>query len=357
MIRLNLFRHVLTASFFLGFASRADCVDDLVRAEMQKHHIAGISMMVIQNGQPVRTNCYGVANLDWNVPVTPETVFEIGSVTKQFTAACILILQQEGKLSVEDKISLYLSNTPPAWSNITIRHLLTHTSGITNYTTIDGFELRQHLTQQQFIKLLAVHPLRFQPGDKFAYSNSGYNLLGYIIENVSGQSYWAFLHARILDPLGMTSTTDRAPQVVIPFRASGYEISNHITINRAYDLTDLFSAGAIVSTVTDMAKWNAALDGEKLLTRASKELWWNRAKLNGTDKYYDYGFGWFLDPLDGHKNIGHNGATSGFSASIQRFPEDNLAIILLCNADEMAISTTIAKEVAKTCYFHPVAGK
>jgi CubicO group peptidase (beta-lactamase class C family) len=331
---------------FPAFLCTADPVDTLIKTEMEKHQIAGISLAVIQNGRTTKTACYGVANLELQSPVTPDTMFEIGSVTKQFTAACILLLAQDGKLSIEDKISKYLTNTPPAWSNITIRHLLTHTSGLTNYTKLDGFELRRHLTQEQFIKLLGAQPVVFAPGDKWDYCNSGFNLLGYIIENVSGQSYWNFLRARILQPLGMNATTDRNPHFVVPHRAAGYELANHVSVNRDYDLTDIFSAGAILSDVPDMTKWNAALDGETLLTKASKELMWTPAKLNN-GQVQNYGFGWFLDALDGHKNIGHNGATSGFSASIQRFPHDGLAIILLCNADEMGISTTIAKKVAK----------
>ncbi len=325
----------------------ADPVDSLVQQEMQKHQIAGLALMVAKDGQQIKTEGYGVANLEWNVPVTKDTVFEIGSITKQFTAACILLLVQDGKLSLDDKINAHLRVAPKNWTNITVRHLLTHTSGIKNYTVLDGFELRQHLTQEQFIKQVGDLPLDFQPGDSWRYCNTGFNLLGYIIENVSGQSYWSFLHSRILGPLGMSATRSRAPGDIIPFRAAGYELKNHVSINRDYDLTDIFSAGAIVSSVVDMAKWDAALNGETLLTKSSKELWWTPTKLNG-GKAQNYGFGWFLDPYKGHKNIGHNGQTSVFAASIQRFPDDHLSVIVLCNADESGVAGVIAKEVAET---------
>ena len=324
----------------------ADKVDVLLKSEMQKHQIAGLSLMVVKNGRQIKAQGYGVANLEWNVPVTKETVFEIGSITKQFTAACILMLVQDGKLSLDDKISQHLANTPASWSNVTVRHLLTHTSGIPNYTVLDGFELTKHLTQEQFIQKLGVHPLAFQPGDAWAYCNSGFSLLGYIVENTSRQNYWDFLRARIFQPLGMTMTGNRTPGVIIPNRAAGYELARHVSINRDYDLTDIFSAGAIVSTVVDMAKWDAALNGEQLLTKASKEQWWTPAKLND-GKIQNYGFGWFLDPLNGHKDIGHGGATSGFSCSIQRFPDDGLSVIILCNANELGIATTLAKAVAE----------
>jgi D-alanyl-D-alanine carboxypeptidase len=324
----------------------ADAADALIQQEMEKHQVAGLALTVIKDGQPIKTQCYGVANLEWNVPVTTDTVFEIGSITKQFTAACILLLVQDGKLSVDDLISQHLKNTPPSWAKITVRNLLSHTSGIPNYTTLDGFELRNRLTQEQFIKLLGAHPLDFQPGDSWSYCNSGFNLLGYIVENVSGENYWTFLHERILKPAAMIATQNRTPGVVIPKRAAGYEMANHIPINRDYDVTDLFSAGAIVSTLDDMTKWNAALDGDKLLNDASKQLWWTPNKLND-GKMKDYGFGWFLNTFEGHKNIGHGGSTSGFSATIQKFPDDHLAIIILTNANELDVSSGIAKEIAK----------
>jgi len=332
----------------------ADKVDDLLKTEMAKHEIAGLALMVVKDGRPIKTECYGVANLEWNVPVGTNTVFEIGSVTKQFTASCILMLGEEGKLSLDDKISKHLKNTPNTWSNITIRHLLTHTSGIKNYTVLDGFELTKHLTQAQFIEKMGSLPLDFQPGDSWSYCNSGYNLLGFIVENASGENYWDFLHERIFRPLGMTNTTSRIPAYVVPHRAAGYELKNHVHINRDYDLTDLFSAGAIISTIMDMAKWNEALNGEKLLKASSKEQWWSPAKLNN-GKNKDYGFGWTLDPLNGHKNIGHGGATSGFSATIQRFPDDKLSILILTNADETGVATTLARKIAQL-YFDGKAG-
>jgi D-alanyl-D-alanine carboxypeptidase len=329
----------------LSGTARADQVDRLIKSEMEKHQIAGLALTVVKNGRAIKTKCYGVANLEWNVPVGKDTVFEIGSVTKQFTAACILMLAEEGKLSLDDKISQHLSNTPAAWTNITVRHLLTHTSGIKNYTVLDGFELSKHLTQAQFIQRMASEPLNFQPGDSWAYCNTGYSLLGYIVENASGKNYWDFLQERIFQPLQMTNTTKRLPSEVIPHRAAGYELKSHTHINRDYELTDLFSAGAILSTITDMAKWNAGVSGDALLKPSSKEQWWTPVKLND-GKTKNYGFGWFLDPLNGHKDIGHGGSTSGFSATIQRFPDDKLSILMLSNADEEGVTTSLAREIA-----------
>ena len=193
---------------------------------------------------------------------------------------------------------------------------------------------------------MSAQPLDFQPGEKWSYCNSGFNLLGYVIENVSGTNYWAYMRDRIFVPLGMSSTTNRDPYSILAQRAAGYETNRGGQyINRDYDLTDIFSAGAIVSTVDDMARWNASLDSQKLLNTASEKEMWTAVRLND-GQTHAYGFGWFLSPLQGHKNIGHSGSTSGFSASLQRFPEDGLAVMVLTNSNEEGIATRVAKEIA-----------
>jgi D-alanyl-D-alanine carboxypeptidase len=328
--------------------ARADRIDEYMAEQMQLHRIPGAALLVIHTNETVKRIGYGIATLEWKTPVTPETAFEIGSVTKQFTAACVLVLAQEGKLSVDDPIEKHLHGTPETWHAITIRHLLTHTSGLVSYTGLDGFELRRHLTQEQFIRALAGHPLEFQPGHSWKYCNTGFNLLGFIIENISGKDYWTFLGERILGPLGMRSTTNRTPALIIANRAAGYEQTNHVCINRDYDLTDVFSAGAIISTVDDLARWSRSLDTGKLLNPATRKDMWTPARLSDGSST-KYGFGWRIDEVEGHPNIGHGGSTSGFSASIQRFPNDALAVILLTNTDEQ-IATTLARKIA-TFYF------
>jgi D-alanyl-D-alanine carboxypeptidase len=344
----------LVASLLLGSqVARADRVDRYIQSQMKEHRIPGVALKIIRNGKPTKTAAYGLANLELNVRTKPETVFEIGSVTKQFTAAEILMLAQEGKLSVDDRISKHLQGTPAAWAEVTIRHLLTHTSGIKSYTGLDGFQLWRHLKQAQFIEKIGKEPMEFAPGSSWKYCNTGYNLLGYIIENVSGQNYWDFMSQRIFQPLGMHATTNRLPSLVITNRAAGYEQTNKVWINRDSDLTEVFAAGAIASTVGDLAKWNTALDSDRLLTPASKAQMWTPVTLNdGTVK--KYGFGWNVDEVEGHKNIGHGGSTSGFSATIQRFPDDRLAIIILTNTDEQ-IATTLAKKIATFFFERPQA--
>lgn len=337
---------ILLAGLGLAAQGRADAVDDLMRDAMRQHPIPGAALAIIRRGQTVKTAAYGMASLERRAPATPETAFEIGSITKQFTAAAILLLAQEGKLAVDDKISRYLKDTPANWSQITIRQLLTHTSGLKNYTGLAGFEMARHLTQAQFISQIAAQPLDFAPGEKWSYCNTGYNLLGYIIENVSGKSYGDFLAQKIFAPLGMGATALRGPGANPPLRATGYETNRAGRfVIRDPDLTDIFAAGALVSTVGDLAKWNAALDADRILTAASRAQMWTPARLNnGTT--HPYGLGWFLEPWQGRANIGHSGSTSGFSASFQRFPEAGLTVILLTNSDEFDIATKLAREIA-----------
>jgi CubicO group peptidase (beta-lactamase class C family) len=340
-----LLRIFLVAACSVAGYVRADQVDEFIQEEMTQRRIPAVVLKIVQGGRDVKTAAYGFANLELGIAATTNSVFEIGSVTKQFTASCILLLQQDGKLAVEDLIAKHLPEIPNSWSNATIRHLLSHTSGIKSYTGLDGFALTRRLTQAQFISAIGEHPLEFQPGESWKYSNTGYSLLGYIIENVSGKSYWDFLRERILAPLEMNSTGNRNPGVIITNRVSGYEQTNRLHINRDYDITDVFAAGAMVSTVSDLAKWNLALETETPLSVASRTAAWTPQRLN-SGKPTTYGFGWYVDAVDGHKYVGHGGHTSGFSASVMRFPEDQIFIIVLTNTDE-SVATTLARGISK----------
>jgi D-alanyl-D-alanine carboxypeptidase len=330
-------------------------IESLLQSEMQAHHVVGMTCLVIKNGRSVTRFFAGSANLEWPSRVDADTEFEIGSVSKQFAAASILLLIQDGKLSLDDNITKFFTNAPAAWKDIKVRNLLSHTSGIRNYDGLDGFELRQHLTQAQFIERLAAQPMTFAPGEKWSYCNSGYNLLGYIVENVSGKNYWDFLQERIFTPLQMTHTTRRDPWQVIPHRATGYVFNNGVQTVRDYDITDLFAAGAIVSTIGDLAKWDAALINNTLLKESSRDVWWTPALLNNGNAIDNnrhgepgsYGFGWFISTVNGHRNIGHSGITSGFSAANELFPDDRLVIIILSNTDEGTFAGEVANKVAR----------
>lgn len=330
----------------LTFSIRADKVDDFVRSQLTERHIPGAAIAVIKNGKIIKMKGYGVASVEFNVPVTTETVFEIGSVSKQLTAAGIMLLVQDGKVNLDEKISKYLPNTPDSWGNVTVRNLLTHTSGIKSYTGLDGFELSKRMKQTDFIKALAPQPLDFETGTNYVYSNSGYSLLSYIIESASGKNYWDFMRERIFIPVGMNKTADRDLKFVIPNRATGYEWQNNGLVGRDYNLTDLFGAGAIVSTVADLAKWDLALRNDTLLKKDSKiQMWTPLTFTNG--KTYPYGFAFRFSDIRGHKLIAHSGQTAGFGASISRYVDDDITVIALTNLGESGMGTLIAQGVAK----------
>lgn len=336
---------VLVLLFSTSFA-KADKVDDFVQKQLAEKHIPGAAIAVVKNGKVIKTKGYGLSSVEFNIPVTPETVFEIGSVSKQLTAAGILLLMEDGKLNLDEKISKYLPNTPASWEKVTVRNLLTHTSGIKSYSSLDGFNLSKRTRRDDFIKALSPYPLDFETGTNYIYSNSGFNLLAFIIESVSGKSYWDFMRERIFNPLGMTKTADRDPNFIIKNRATGYEWRDNHLVGRDWELTDLFGAGSIVSTVLDLAKWDAALRGDTLLKKETKAEMWKPLTFNN-GKTYPYGFAWRISDIRGHKLIAHSGQTAGFGASISRYVDDDLTVIALTNLGESGMGTLIAQGVAK----------
>lgn len=345
-IKSNVFYTALLVCLFFVSAVRADEIDDYVKAQMREKHIPGAAIAVVKNGRVTKMQSYGLANVELNVPVTKDTVFEIGSVSKQITAAGIMLLVEDGKVNLDEKISKYLPNTPENWKAVSVRNLLTHTSGIKSYTGLSGFELSKRMTRDDFVKKLAVEPLDFPTGERYIYSNSGYSLLGYIIESTSGKSYWDFMRERIFTSLGMTKTADRDPQFIVPNRADGYEWTNGRLVGRDYELTDLFAAGAIVSTIEDLTKWEAGMAGEKFLKKESKAQMWAPLTFNNGE-HFGYGFGWNVGEFRGHKLISHGGQTAGFAANVSRYADDNLTVIVLTNNGEQGLGGVISRGIAK----------
>jgi D-alanyl-D-alanine carboxypeptidase len=340
----------------MAAGARADLIDDYVVTQMTQRQVPGVALAVVRDGKIMKSRGYGKANLELGVPVTEETVFEIGSITKQFTATLIMMLVEDKKLTLEDKVTAYFTNAPATWTNVTIRHLLTHTSGIKNYTGLPGYECSRHLRSDQFVEAIGQHPLASEPGEKFAYCNSGYNLLGFILEKVTGKSYWQVLQERIFTPAGMKASQSRDLNRIIRNRACGYEKENNQLVNRDSDLTDVFSAGAIASTVLDMLKWHFALESGKLVKKASLEQMWSPYKLkNG--QLYTYGFGWRLDDYKGTRCIGHSGSTSGFSSSLQQFPNLKLTVIVLTNSGESGVASVFARGIAEFYLANPKMAK
>lgn len=305
-------------------------VDEFIKSEMQKQSVPGVSLAVVKNGQVVLAKGYGLANVEHGVAVKPETIFQSGSVGKQFTATAVMLLVEDGKIVLDEKISKYLGDVPDAWKTITVRHLLTHTAGLTDYP--QDFDFRRDYTEDELLKRAQMIPVAFQPGEKWQYSNMGYVTLGILIGKVTGRFYGDFLQERIFKPLGMTTARINSESDIVPNRADGYrlvggELKHQAWVSPTMNTT---ADGSLYLTVLDMVKWDAALNGEKLLKKTSLEQMWTPVKLND-GKTAPYGFGWALGTLRGHRIIEHGGAWQGFKSFIARYPNDNLTVIFFAN--------------------------
>ena len=309
--------------------ARADAIDDYIGAQMRKQHIAGLSLAVVKDGKPVKLQGYGTANLEWNTAVTAETVFKIGSVSKQFIASGVMLLVNDGKVSLDDSIVKYLEGAPPSWNAITVRHALSHTSGLVREAP--GFDAFKLQADAEVIKSAYAVALKFQPGEKFEYCNLGYFILAEIIHKTSGKPWPEFMEERVFKPAQMPATRTTAVAAVIRNRADGYWFKDGEQYN-ATQYIALRPSGAFLSTVADLVKWNAALDSGSVLPRATLELMWTPVLLNSGEAA-PYGFGWFIEPSAGHRRIHHGGSLPGFRAEFARFPDDNLSVIVLANGD------------------------
>ena len=305
-------------------------VDDYIRTEMQSQQIPGLALAVIKDGQTVIAKGYGLANVEHQVPVKPETIFQSGSTGKQFTATAVMMLVEEGKLSLDDKITKFFPDSPQAWQNITVRHLLSHTSGMTDYP--QDFDLRRDYTEDELYQRIKPIALAFQPGEKWSYSNLAYVMLGILIHKVSGKFYGDFLQERVFKPLEMTTARVISEADIVPNRAAGYRIVNRELKNQDWVSPSLNTTadGALYLTIYDMAKWDAALYTEKLLKKSSLEQMWTPVKLNN-GKTHPYGFGWALGEVRGRRLIEHGGAWQGFKAHISRYVDDKMTVILFAN--------------------------
>lgn len=307
-----------------------DTVDRFVAAEMARKHVPGIAIAVVQSGRVIKAAGYGFADLEDSVRVTPQTVFKIGSVSKQFLASSIMMLAQDKKLSVDDPVSKYIPGTPASWSGITLRRFLTHTSGVLREgPAFDPYKLQ---ADSVVIQSAFARPLEFPTGSKYQYCNVCYFTLADVIRRVSGQPWDAFVADRIFKPVGMASSRTTTTTDIVPNRSRGYVWRQDHYLN-AQEYLALRPSGAFLSTVLDLAKWDAALYEEKILTKASRDAMYSPVRL--TDgKTYGYGFGWMIDSLDHHWQVHHGGSLPGFRAEMARFPDEGLTIIVLTNADD-----------------------
>ncbi len=304
-------------------------IDEYMAARVERDHFSG-TILLAKNGGVLFSRGYGMANLEHDIPCTTKTKFRLGSITKQFTAMAILILQERGKLAVTDPIKKYLPSAPKAWDEITIHHLLTHTSGITNYTDLPDFlkSLRNPVTLDELIAKFKDKPLGSKPAEKFKYSNSGYIVLGRIIETASGKPYATFMKEAIFDPLEMHDTGYDNATAILKNRASGYSrVFNLAPTNSAYiDMSLPHAAGALYSTVDDLLKWDRALDSEKLVSKKSRDAMFTPFK-DG------YGYGWGIGRKFDQTLHSHGGGIPGFATCIERYPDEKLVVVVLSNFD------------------------
>jgi CubicO group peptidase (beta-lactamase class C family) len=301
-------------------------MEQVIQSFVSDQHFMG-SILVARGNESILDKGYRFANLEWNIPNSPTTKFRLGSITKQFTAASILLLEERGKLSVNDPVKKYMSDAPPAWDKITIYNLLTHTSGIPSFTSFPDYASLEPFTTtpEQLVKRFRDKPLDFQPGEKFSYSNSGYVLLGYLLEKISGQSYAKFVQENIFTPLGMKDSGYDSNTAIIPYRAAGYSPGPNGPENAGYvNMTVPLSAGGLYSTTDDLLRWEQGLFGGKLLSPASLQ------KMTTPFKD-DYACGLMVHTVNGRKVIEHGGGIEGFNTMLAYYPEDKLTVVVLSN--------------------------
>jgi len=313
---------------------------------MELQHIPGVALLVSRAGKIVQAEGFGLANVELQVPVKPETIFQSGSVGKQFTATAVMMLVEEGKVGLDDPLTKYFSDAPASWNEVTVRELLSHSAGFGDYP--DKFDFRKDWTEDELLKMVEGIPLAYPPGTKWDYSNLGFLTLGILIHRVTGEFYGDFLQRRIFQPLGMQTTRIISEADIISNRAAGYRLVKGELKNQEWvaPTVNTTADGSLYFSVLDLAKWDAALYTEKLLKKSSLDQMWTPAKLkSGQPNKEGYGFGWFIGARHGHRVISHDGAWQGFKSAIARYVNDQLTVVVLANLAE-AKPEVIADHVA-----------
>jgi len=318
-------------------------VDEYMQAEMRVNGFAG-TVLLARQGKPIVASGYGLANAEWEIPNTPRTKFRLGSITKQFTSMVVMQLQEQGKLKVDDPICQHLTSCPDTWKAITIHHLLTHTSGIPSYTNSPSYVATMMVpkTLDQMVAGFRDLPLEFEPGAQYKYNNSGYFLLGVLVEKVTGQPYDRVLRDQIFTPLGMNDSGYDSTRRILPRRAAGYSRQGGEIINAPFlDMVQPFSAGALYSTVEDLLKWDQALYTDRLLPAAARSAMFTPFKA-------DYAYGWLVPTPSpqtfGRRQVAHGGGINGFSTMIIRLPDENITSIVLSNVQQSS-TNRIARDL------------
>ena len=336
-------------------------IDDFINAKMKGAEIPGISIAIVQRGNILYTNCYGLANLEHAVPVTPESPFKIASLTKPITAIATMQLVEKDMIDLDQHIGYYLDNLPEEWEAITVRQLLSHTSGLADYFQAPDWSWRNSwrldLTHDEFIKMNAKSPKIFESGEKMKYCNTNYYLLGMLIEKVSGKNYAKYLTDHIFEPLGMSNSRLDNAKAIIANRVTGYTLEEGVLKNAEFTSdTWAYSEGGVITTAEDLAKLDSSLYTEKLLKKRSIELMWTPTKLNdgsygvigdnGAGKPNYYGLGWFISDYKDHRLILAGGNKPGYTCTFFRFVDNDLSIIVLSNLSSSPVYG-IAGEIAE----------
>jgi CubicO group peptidase (beta-lactamase class C family) len=308
-------------------------LDSTISAYLEDTNTPGALVAVTSRGQLIHLRTYGLANVELSVPVTETTVFEIGSISKQFVSAAVMLLREEGKIGLDDPIDDYLSLLPSEWLGVTVGQLMNHTSGIPDYEEIRSYDVyRFRLTPEEVIRIAHSRPMDFAPGTGWYYSNTGYFLLSMIVERIEGRPLGEVLRDRIFAPLGMTSTRLADPETIIANRAAGYWVdkAGELINRNPTETSSTLGAGGLLSSVRDLARWDEALYGDDFLSEESKALLWTPAILPAGENT-EYGLGWRVTPWRGIPSQGHGGQVAGFVANFARFPEQEFAVIVFMN--------------------------
>ena len=334
----------IIAGLLVNLGVHADAVDDYVRAQMERMHIPGVAVGVVKAGKPIKQQGYGYSNLELKTPVSADSVFKIGSVSKQFIATAIVVLASDGKLRLDDGINKYLESAPATWEPITIQHLLTHTSGLRRESP--GFDALKIQSEAEVIKKAYESPLEFQPGERMVYCNLGYFILAEIVTKSSGMPWPTFIEQRLFAPAGMKASRTTDMKALVPERADGYVYDDTGAYQNAAILFAVRPSGAFLSSVADLVKWDRALRDAKIISSQDLQRMWQPVSLS-TGELSPYGFGWEVDALNGHPKASHGGSLPGFRAFFLRLPQDDLSVIVLANADGAA-TDTLAIGIAET---------
>lgn len=349
MLNIRNFLTLSIALICLSAIARADSLDDFIKSEIAKRKIPGLSVAVLRGGKVVRAAGYGYANLELKTPAGSETVYEIGSISKQFASEAVMLLVEEGKVGLDDPITKYLpANAPDIWQKITVRNLLNHTSGLKDWTEVKEFSYRREYSPEEFIDLVRAFPLTIAPGDNWLYSNTNLPLIGIIVEKASGKSFEDFVTERIIKPLNLPSIRFKHQEDIVADRAAGYVLRDNVWKNgEPFRPRVIAASGGILSNTADLARWWEAVMKARVVKQASLDQMLAPTKLNN-GRNVAHGFAFFTDTFNGHKFISHFGSTvGGFGSIVRYFPKEDITVAVIGNLEDGGFgSEYITKRVA-----------